>query len=103
MTSTRFGEPPCRCEIDLCVWHAALDVGPSLTQELAASLSDEEHKRAARFYFERDRQRFLVARGVLRSILGSLLEVEPSRVRFRYGDRGKPFLAQGFERDLFFN
>lgn len=56
------------------------------------------------FRFERDRRRFVVARGVLRSILGSLLCVKPSRVRFRYGDRGKPFLSEEFERErLFFN
>lgn len=103
MTSQRFGDPPRRSDADLRVWHAVLDVDSALLQQLAATLSDDEHARAARFYFERDRRRYLVARGILRSILGSVLSVEPSRIAFRYGDRGKPFLAREFDRNLFFN
>jgi 4'-phosphopantetheinyl transferase len=103
MTSLPLGNQLRRSNVDLRVWHAVLDVDPLLLQQLAAPLSDDEHARAARFYFERDRRRYLVARGILRSILGSLLSVEPSRINFCYGDRGKPALAREFDRHLFFN
>jgi 4'-phosphopantetheinyl transferase len=90
-------------DAELSVWYANLDLGPDLAQELADTLSDDERERAARFHFERDRRRFAAARGILRSILGSILEVEPNRVRFRYGERGKPYLEHEFEGNLFFN
>jgi 4'-phosphopantetheinyl transferase len=83
-------------QTDLFVWYACLDVAAPLERQLKATLSDEEQARAARFRFDRDRRRFVVARGIVRSILGSMLSVAPERVRFRYGDRGKPYLADEF-------
>lgn len=50
-----------------------------------------------RFRFERDRRRFIVGRGVLRTILGRYLGVEPDKVQFRYSPRGKPYLAERFD------
>ena len=37
--------------------------------------------RAKRFHFTRDRERFIVGRGVLRFILGRYLYIEPNRVK----------------------
>ena len=59
---------------------------------LRAFLSDDERERAARFHFERDRNRFVVGRGSLRETLGGLLEIPPAAVRFAYGPQGKPEL-----------
>jgi 4'-phosphopantetheinyl transferase len=56
-------------------------------------LSHDEQARANRFYLERDRRRFIVARGALRTILGRYLGVEPGQLRFRYESHGKPFLS----------
>jgi 4'-phosphopantetheinyl transferase len=63
---------------------------------LAQALSYDEAIRAGRFRFERDRRRFVVARGVLRIILGRYTGFEPSQLRFRYGERGKPYLSASF-------
>ena len=52
-----------------------------------------ERERAASFRFARDRERFVVARGLLRTLLGECLGQEPGRIRFAYGERGKPRLA----------
>jgi 4'-phosphopantetheinyl transferase len=67
-------------------------------------LSPEESRRAARLVFEQDRRRYVLAHGVLRSLLARCLSQEPERVAFRYGPYGKPMLAGG-ERseDLRFN
>jgi 4'-phosphopantetheinyl transferase len=57
------------------------------------TLSPDEVERAERFRFERHRRRFVVGRGVLRALLGRYLGVEPARISFGYGARGKPHLS----------
>jgi len=86
------------------VWRASLDLAESEVQRLAQTLSADERTRSERFYFERDRQRFIAGRGMLRQILGRYLGIDPSRLRFRYGAHGKPALAEpAGERGLRFN
>jgi len=86
------------------IWRVWLDQSMAVVERLAQHLSPDERTRAERFYFERDRIRFIVARGQLRTILGGYLGIEPSRVEFSYGSHGKPSLAQGFaETKLQFN
>ena len=52
----------------------------------------DEIIRADRFYFAKDRDYFIAARGVLRTILGRYLGVDPGQVHFRYNSYGKPSL-----------
>jgi 4'-phosphopantetheinyl transferase len=77
------------------LWRAFLDQSPEQIGELGQTLSDEERARARRFHFDRDRRRFIVGRGVLRTILGQYLGFEPAQVRFSLGPHGKPYLADG--------
>lgn len=86
------------------VWRAELDQPVRIREHLTAALSADELQRAERFYFDRDRQRFAVGRGILRAILASYLNREPSEIEFCYGSRGKPALAAGCaESRLCFN
>jgi 4'-phosphopantetheinyl transferase len=62
----------------------------------AAVLSDEERQRACRFAFDRDRQRFIAARGLLRGLLAARLGVRPEVIELEYGAHGKPALARRF-------
>ncbi|MEC4849720.1 MAG: 4'-phosphopantetheinyl transferase superfamily protein [Jaaginema sp. PMC 1079.18] len=55
-------------------------------------LSPDERDRANRYYFERDRARFVAGRGRLRSLLGCYLNLDPQDIQFIYSDRGKPQL-----------
>ncbi len=55
-------------------------------------LSEDERNRAGRFAFERDRIRYIAARGILRRLLGGYLNIDPSEIRFSYGAFGKPEL-----------
>ena len=57
------------------------------------TLSVDESDRANRFHFPKDRQNFIVARGILRTILGCYLKIKPERLHFCYGKYGKPELA----------
>jgi 4'-phosphopantetheinyl transferase len=72
---------------------ARLDAGPEETRSLESCLSSEERERAARFRFERDRRRFVVARARLRAELAARLGLRPEAVELAYGDNGKPRLA----------
>jgi 4'-phosphopantetheinyl transferase len=80
---------------DVHVWRASLDAPPPrVSAWLQALLSPDENERAARFFFERDRRRFIVGRGILRSLLGAYLGRRPGEIRFCYGPNGKPALAE---------
>lgn len=75
------------------VWRANLDeVKPSL-EYFRQILSEDELARARRFYFDQHQQRFIAGRGILRSILGRYLDIEPFKIQFGYEARGKPFLT----------
>ena len=71
------------------VWTANLDDHASL----AGLLDADEAARAKRFHFERDRRRFVAARGILRGLLSRYLGAAAGEICFGYGMRGKPFVA----------
>lgn len=79
---------------DVHVWRATLDCSVECMQNLAQTLSADERTRAERFYFERDRKRFIVGRGVLRTILSRYSGIAAKQLQFCYGPRGKPDLAE---------
>ncbi len=56
-------------------------------------LSADERARAGRFAFERDRRRYTLGRGALRSILATYLRCDRTEIEFAYGESGKPQLA----------
>jgi 4'-phosphopantetheinyl transferase len=75
------------------VWRAALDGDAARVARLEQTLSEDERQRAGRFRFPRDRDHFIVARGVLRTILGAYLGLPSEMLRFQYGPQGKPDLT----------
>ncbi|BDI16415.1 hypothetical protein ANSO36C_22170 [Nostoc cf. commune SO-36] len=89
---------------EIHVWRIDLDQPEPQLQNLAATLSSDETARAERFYFQEHRQRFIAGRGILRTILGSYLGIQPLQVQFNYQQRGKPVLADKFSHSgLAFN
>jgi 4'-phosphopantetheinyl transferase len=84
---------------DVHVWCAALDRTPLRVQSLRQILMADEQGRADRFCFQKDREHFIVARGLLRTILGRYLDVEPSQLRFCYNPHGKPALSEELSGD----
>ena len=78
------------------VWRAQLELPSSQVQSLRVILTDDELERADRFSIEIDRQRFIAARGTLRSILSRYINIDPGYLRFNYNQYGKPFLAPEF-------
>jgi 4'-phosphopantetheinyl transferase len=75
------------------IWRAPLDGPASHVQYLWSLLSADESQRAARFVFAKDRDHFVMARGLLRVLLGRYRQQTPQHLRFAYGPQGKPALA----------
>jgi 4'-phosphopantetheinyl transferase len=78
---------------EIHIWCASLDQPVSRFQRL---LSMDEIMRAEQYHFEEDRKRFIICRGILRTILGYYLDVEPGRFQFCYGKNKKPALSDIF-------
>jgi 4'-phosphopantetheinyl transferase len=95
---------PVLAATDVHVWAAHLDVCPEAMAGLAAILDEAESARATHFRSHTHQNRFIAARGVLRSILGRYSEWAPDELQFEYGANGKPALTGRFaESGLFFN
>ncbi len=82
------------------VWRAQLDLHPLYVQRFINLLSDQELTRAGRFHFQRDRRRFIVARGLLRMLLSRYLRQAPSQLVFCYNRYGKPGLIASHHQDM---
>lgn len=80
-------------EKEIHIWRADLDLAANQIKAFAQLLSLDERERADRFYFEHHQRRFVVARGMLRSLLGCYLDRDPCQIEFCYGSQGKPALA----------
>jgi 4'-phosphopantetheinyl transferase len=89
---------------ELHIWRAPLDVAEDSVRGFAAHLSADEITRAEKFVFARDREHFIVARGILRMLLGRYLHKPPAGIVLCKGSRGKPYLrAETGEPPLQFN
>ena len=72
------------------VWAISVRERLSELARLFSYLSEQEVERAGRFHFEKDRVQFIIARGLLRKILGHVLCKDPRAIDFSYGKNGKP-------------
>jgi 4'-phosphopantetheinyl transferase len=92
------GWPPLPAALELDagevqVIAASLDLSPYRLSGLAQTLSAAELDQAARFYSQRDKERFTARRGLLRELLSAQLRMNPSRLAFTTGPFGKPALV----------
>lgn len=83
------------------LWLTRLD--EKNTKGLLSILSDDEQAVAKQFRFDLHRRRFVTARGHLRILLSKYLLINPRRIRFNYGEFGKPFLADEWISEIKFN
>ncbi|NAS13232.1 4'-phosphopantetheinyl transferase family protein [Poritiphilus flavus] len=59
---------------------------------LKSTLSQAEVERSEKFKFTKDQHRFILTRGVLRTLLGKYLNTDPEAVEFEYSAYQKPSL-----------
>ncbi len=82
------------------VWRTSLQMRPQQLNTLKRILSADELSRAGQFHFQRDKDHFIAARGLLRSLLGRYLDINPAELLFSYGLKGKPLLIGETGRQL---
>ena len=85
---------PLLSDDEIHVWCVELDAAGEVAA-LAAGLSAEESERASGLLSGTHQRRFVVARGMLRQLLGLYLDQDPGAVAFARGAHGKPFLQKG--------
>ncbi len=82
------------------VWLAEHEMFRSQIPDLHLLLNEEETKKAARFYFEKDRRRFTVTHGLLRKLLAGYTNLSPTQLSFQHNAYGKPELSTGSQKDV---
>lgn len=86
------------------LWMLSLDRPSQERDYFFSLLSEDERIRANKFYFETARSQFIVGRGLLRTLLGEYLHIDPARVEFDYEAHGKPMLKKNqFDQLIQFN
>ncbi len=105
-TETGWEAPPGRLAIprdEMHIWCANLNQPATAINDLFDTLSETERARAKRFHFERDEHHFIVARGILRILMGRYMHLQPKQLVFTYNRYGKPSLDEmfGCERPRF--
>jgi len=86
------------------VWEVLLSQVGLKISTLTNLLAADEKQKAASFFREEDRNRFIVAHGLLRELLGRYLSVSPAELRFSVNAFGKPALIlQTDDQPLIFN
>ncbi len=104
LTWTTPPDKPVLASDEVHVWLADLEHPVPQLKTLRDTLSSGELERADRFHFQRDREQFIAARGLLRAILSRYLDRGPDELTFSYGPNGKPALtSESDEGELCFN
>jgi 4'-phosphopantetheinyl transferase len=85
---------------DVHVWYASVSALAPDEERLHGLLDADERARAARFYFAPDRTRYVVAHGVLRTLLGGYTDTSPGALRFTAGAYGKPAIDASSARGM---
>ena len=83
---------------ELHLWLARLDLPNHAVTALYETLSPDEQVRAQKIRYADDTRRYVVARGVLRTILASYTGLSPNELKFDYSAFGKPRLGAGIDR-----
>jgi 4'-phosphopantetheinyl transferase len=93
--SLRFGNRRLLAAYEVHTWFLDLRLDAEALLELRRTLSTDEEARVQQFRFQRDKDRSIASRGLLRALLAHYIDCEPRAVSFSYGSAGKPALTPG--------
>ncbi len=85
------------------IWKFDLQSYSNHILDLYNLLDGEEKARSARFIKEKDRQMYILAKALLRSLLGKYLKLNPREISFEYSERKKPRLRNPCNLRIRFN
>ncbi len=86
------------------VWRASFHQLMPLLNHFRSLISHDELMKSDRYRFQDNREEYIIARGLLRHLLGSYLGESPRSLRFFYNPYGKPALSnEAGENRLTFN
>ena len=86
------------------IWCASQHQSEADFNRLRSTLSEDETVKANKYVFEKDQVASIVARGLLRTLLGAYLKRDPKSFHFVEVGNGKPALKRGeFDPHLYFN
>lgn len=86
-------KPPLELKLlgnELHLWIAQIDLPYENVLGMVDYLSSDEVLRAKSYAFSKDRERFIICRGILRTLLGKYLNADPRSLKFSYTYYGKP-------------
>ena len=85
------------------VWIADIQKAMAQAEYFLSILSEDEKKKATDYKFEKDKNRYLISRGLLRELVSGYTGDLPENVEFSYSQTGKPFLSEYKNCTLKFN
>lgn len=88
---------------EIHIWTSQLTSTPEELAYYFNLLNPEEQARAKRFHFPIHQQRFTLARGFLRCLIGRYLGDQPETIEFAYSPQEKPSLANKYRSAIQFN
>ncbi|RFZ90714.1 hypothetical protein D0C36_17285 [Mucilaginibacter conchicola] len=100
---TTAGELALPQQDEVHVWRIQISANIYRLDDLRKLLTPEEISRGDKYHQLKDRQRFVVGRGLQRIVLGKYLNQEPARLNFVLGDNKKPYLPAGDGMELHYN
>ncbi len=91
-------------ENEVQIWNFDLNNYLNLIDKFANILSIDELNRAGKFYFGRDKNWFIVSRGLLRVLVSVYTGIPAKEINFVFNNFGKPLLSpENNNTDLHFN
>jgi len=86
------------------IWNFDLNKYLLLIDKFSNILSEEELMRADKFYFDRDKNWYIISRGLLRVFVNVYSSIPAKEINFIFNDFGKPSLQKSYNiYDLHFN
>jgi 4'-phosphopantetheinyl transferase len=84
----------------LDLWKISIPAYLHKVDPLAALLSPDEKNRASRYHQQKDKNRFVIGRGMLRQILSYYTDCPPDGIQFFKGINNKPYIHHPFLVDF---
>lgn len=79
------------------IWRICVSENLAFCNSFLAAMQPEEISRANRYFYTADRNRYIISRGALRSILGKYLNQPPASIKFGVGINKKPYIINNDE------